>query len=428
MKPNLSAVKSTFRALNHRNYRLFFGGQSLSLIGTWMQQIAMTWLVYRLTHSAILLGVVGFTGRVPTFVLAPFAGVLADRWDRHRILMVTQFLAMVQAFVLAFLVLVNQITVGHIVILSVFLGLINSMDTPTRQSFVVDMIEKREDLGNAIALNSSMVNGARLIGPSLAGLLIATVGEGICFLLNGISFFAVLAALMAMKIEPISREEKDRHVLEGLKEGFSYAFGFAPIRSLLLLLALISLMGMPYTVLMPIFAGKILNGGPQTLGFLLGASGVGALSGAVYLASRKTILGLGRVIVVSAGLFGAGLIAFSFSRALWLSLIVMMVTGFGMMVQMASSNTVLQTLVEEDKRGRVMSFFTMAVMGTVPFGNLLSGTLASWIGAPETVMLGGILCILGAILFSRKLPSLRQMVRPIYIRKGILSEELSDIE
>jgi MFS family permease len=419
-----NSLKLIFRALSHRNYRLFFGGQGISLIGTWMQQIAMNWLVYRLTDSALLLGVVGFTSRIPTFLLASLAGVLADRWNRHRVLVITQTLSMIQAMILAVLVLTGTIAVWHIILLSLSLGLINALDIPTRQSFVVDMIEKREDLGNAIALNSSIVNGARLIGPSVAGMLIATLGEGMCFLLNGLSFIAVIFALLAMKITPKKREAQSSKVFQGLKEGFSYAFGFAPIRSVLLLLGLVSLMGMPFAVLMPIFAEKILPGGPQALGFLSGATGVGAIAGSIYLASRKSVLGLGRIIVISSNLFGIGLIGFSLSRLFWLSLLMMLLTGFGMMVEMASSNTVLQTMVEEDKRGRIMSFYTMAFMGMVPFGSLLAGTLANNIGAPNTVMIGGVACILGSVLFAKKLPSLRRITRPIYVEKGIISEEL----
>jgi MFS family permease len=419
-----NSLKLIFRALSHRNYRLFFGGQGISLIGTWMQQIAMSWLVYRLTDSALLLGVVGFTSRIPTFLLASLAGVLADRWNRHRVLVITQTLSMIQAMILAILVLTGAIAVWHIIFLSLSLGLINALDIPTRQSFVVDMIEKREDLGNAIALNSSIVNGARLIGPSVAGMLIATLGEGMCFLLNGLSFIAVIFALLAMKITPKKREAQSSKVFQGLKEGFSYAFGFAPIRSVLLLLGLVSLMGMPFTVLMPIFAEKILHGGPQALGFLSGATGVGAIAGSIYLASRKSVLGLGRIIVISSNLFGIGLIGFSLSRLFWLSLLMMLLTGFGMMVEMASSNTVLQTIVEEDKRGRIMGFYTMAFMGMVPFGSLLAGTLANNIGAPNTVMIGGVACILGSVLFAKKLPSLRRITRPIYVEKGIISEEL----
>lgn len=423
-----TGLRLVFRALRYRNYRLFFGGQSISLIGTWIQRIAMSWLVYRLTNSAFLLGVVGFTGQIPTFLVAPFAGALSDRWSRHRILVVTQTLAMIQALVLALLVLTGAIEVWHLISLSIFLGLINAFDMPARQSFVVEMVEKREDLGNAIALNSSMFNGARLLGPSIAGVLIATTGEGICFLLNGISYIAVIAALLAMKIAPRKTETQNTDVLQGLKEGFSYAFGFAPIRSILLLLGVVSLVGMPYTVLMPVFAKEILRGGPHTLGFLMGASGIGALVGAIYLASKKDVLGLERAIPLATSIFGIGIIAFSLSRVLWLSLAMMLLTGFGMMVQMASSNTILQTIVDDDKRGRVMSIYTMAFMGTAPFGSLLAGGLASKIGAPNSLMVGGLFCILGSLIFASKLSSLREMVRPIYASMGIISEVASGIQ
>jgi MFS family permease len=417
-------LKLIFKALSHRNYRLFFGGQGISLIGTWMQQLAMSWLVYRMTQSAFLLGVVGFLGQIPAFLLSPFAGVLIDRWNRHRILVGTQSLAMIQAFILALLTLTGTIAIWHIIILALFLGFVNAFDMPTRQAFVVDMVETGEDLGNAIALNSFLFNGARLLGPSIGGILISVLGEGMCFLLNGISFIAVIAALLAMKMTKREIRSKSSHVLQGVKEGFTYAFGFPPIRFLLLLLGLVSLTGMPYTVLMPVFAKNILRGGPHTLGFLLGASGVGALVGAIYLASRKSVLGLGRLITIALNIFGIGLIAFSISRTLSLSLLFLGFTGFGMMVQMASTNTVLQTIVEEDKRGRVMSLYTMAFMGMVPFGSLLAGSLASKIGAPGTIMISGVACILGSILFARKLPLLRELVRPIYIEKEILSKEL----
>ncbi len=412
-----------FRALSHRNYRLFFGGQSISLIGTWLQLTAVSWLVFRLTHSSFLLGVVGFTSRIPTFLFASFAGVLVDRWNRHRLLLATQVFSMIQAVILAVLVLTDTIAVWHIIALTLSLGLVNAFDVPARQSFLVEMIERREDLGNAIALNSSMVNGARLVGPSVAGILIAAMGEGMCFFLNALSFVAVIAALLAMRIAPKARGGHKTPLWRGLTEGYRYAFGFVPIRSLLLLLALISFMGMPYTVLMPVFAGKILHGGPQTLGFLLGATGVGALAGAMFLASRRSVLGLGRIIVIASILFGMGLIGFSFSRLFVLSAILMVVTGFGMMVEMTSTNTVLQTIVDEDKRGRVMSFYTMAFMGMVPFGSLFAGSLASAIGAPETTMIGGISCILGSVLFARKLPALRKIVRPIYRERGIILQD-----
>ena len=413
-----------FRALHHRNYRLFFGGQGVSLIGTWMQQLAMSWLVYRMTQSAFLLGVVGFLGQIPAFLLSPCAGVLIDRWNRHRILVGTQSLAMIQAFILALLTLTGTIAIWHIIMLALFLGFVNAFDMPTRQAFVVEMVETGEDLGNAIALNSFLFNGARLLGPSIGGILISLLGEGMCFLLNGISFIAVIAALLAMKMTKREIRSKSSRVLKGVKEGFTYAFGFPPIRFLLLLLGLVSLTGMPFPVLMPVFAKNILHGGPHTLGFLLGASGVGALVGAVYLASRKSVLGLGRLIVIALNIFGIGLIAFSISRTLPLSLLFLGFTGFGMMVQMVSTNTVLQTIVEEDKRGRVMSLYTMAFMGMVPFGSLLAGSLASKIGASGTIMISGAACILGSILFARKLPALREMVRPIYIEKEILSKEL----
>jgi MFS family permease len=421
--PNPKGLGLIFRALSHRNYRLFFGGQSISLIGTWLQLTAISWLVFRLTQSSFLLGVVGFTGRIPTFLLASFAGVLVDRWNRHHLLVATQVLSMIQALILAVLVLTETIVIWHIITLAFFLGLINAFDIPVRQSFVVDMIERREDLGNAIALNSSMVNGARLVGPSVAGMLIAALGEGLCFLLNGLSFVAVIAALLAMRITPKKKDRQSTPLWQGLKEGYRYAFGFPPIRSLLLLLALVSFMGMPYTVLMPVFAGKILHGGPQTLGFLLGATGVGALAGAIFLASRRSVLGLGRIVIIASSLFGIGLIGFSLSRLFWLSMVMMVPTGFGMMVQMTSTNTLLQTIVEEDKRGRVMSFYTMAFMGMVPFGSLFAGSLASAIGTPETTMIGGILCIFGSVLFAKKLPSLRAMVRPIYAEKGIILQD-----
>lgn len=419
---NEGGLKRVLRALRHRNYRLFFGGQSISLIGTWLTRIATSWLVYRLTKSALLLGVVGFAGQIPTFLLAPFAGVLVDRWNRHRILVVTQILSMLQSLLLALLALTDVIAVWQIIILSIVQGIINAFDTPARQSFVVKMVEKKEDLANAIALNSSMVNAARLLGPSIAGILIAAVGEGLCFLLDGISYLAVIASLLAMRLAPKKMETPRYHVLQGLREGVKYAFGFAPIRSVLFLLALISLMGMPYTVLMPIFATDILHGGAHALGFLMATSGMGALVGAVFLAARKNVRGLGKLMSRTAALFGFGLIVFSLSRLYGLSLFILFIIGFGMMVQIAASNTILQTIVDDDKRGRVMSFYAMSFLGMTPFGSLLGGGLASKIGAPMTIMIGGIACVLGAMLFARKLPALREMVRPIYVRLGIIPE------
>ncbi|MDD5067346.1 MAG: MFS transporter, partial [bacterium] len=352
-------LKQVVRTLHSRNYRLFFSGQGLSLIGTWMQQVAVSWLVYRLTDSTFILGLTGFAGQFPVFLLAPFTGVLADRWNKHRMLIIIQSLSMLQAAILAFLVLTHTIQVWSIVCLSIMLGLVNAFDTPVRQSFIIDIIDRREDLGNAIALNSAMFNGARLIGPALAGILIAGVGEGFCFLINAFSFLAVLFALTAMKIKPHRKKTADRDILHELKEGFRYAFNFLPIRYILLFLWLISLMSMSYTILMPAFARDILHGGPHTLGFLMSAAGIGALSGAIFLASKKTVAGLPRIIPLSAFILGIGLCLLSQSRSLPLSMLLMLFTVFGIIVQMASSNTLLQTLVDDDKRGRVMSFYAM---------------------------------------------------------------------
>jgi MFS family permease len=417
-----SGFNLIFRALYHRNYRLFFGGQGISLIGTWMQQIAMSWLVYRMTNSAFLLGLIGFSSQICSFFFSPFAGVLSDRWNRHRILVATQSLAMVQAFILAFLTLMGMIAVHHLIILSLFLGFVNAFDMPTRQAFVVEMLEKREDLGNAIALNSFLFNGARLVGPSMAGILISILGEGLCFLLNGVSFFAVIIALLAMKMPFHKREAQKTQVFQGFKEGLIYAFGFPPIRTILFFLSWLSLVATANATLMPVFAKDILHGGSKTYGFLMAAIGVGAITGAIFLASRRSVLGLGRIIAIASSIFGIGLISFSLSHALWLSLSLLLLTGFGMMVHMASSNTILQTMVDDDKRGRVMSLYVMAFMGMAPFGSLVGGSLAGSIGAPSTLIIGGASCILGSFVFMRKLPSLREMGRPIYIRKGILSE------
>jgi MFS family permease len=367
-----------------------------------MQQIALSWLVYRLTHSVFLLGMVGFVSQFPTFLFAPFAGVLSDRLNRHHILIFTQSMSMLLAMTLAVLVLTGAIAVWHILLLTLFLGCVNALDIPTRQSFVIYMIDQREDLGNAIALNSAMFNGARFLGPSVAGLLIAAVGEGICFLLNGLSYLAVIAALLAMKLSPVHSESMKANMLHDFKEGLAYTFGSQPIRSILLLLALTSFMGVPYAVLMPAFARDILHGGPHTLGFLMSATGAGALLGAVYLASRRSIIGLGKIIPITAGIFGMGLIGFSLSRILWLSLLLMFIAGFGIMVQVASSNTLLQTIVDDNMRGRVMSFFAVSFMGMAPFGSLLAGSLAGMMGVANTLMMGGICCVIGATVYARK--------------------------
>jgi len=412
-----------WRALRHRNFRLYYGGQGISLIGTWMTRLATSWLVYRLTGSALLLGVVGFAGQIPTFLLAPLAGVWVDRLDRRRVLVVTQVLAMLQSFALAALTLSGHITIHEIIGLAALQGAINAFDMPGRQAFVVQMIDRKEDLGNAIALNSSMVNIARLVGPSLAGAVIALSNEGWCFFVDGVSYLAVIASLVAMRLKPETVRRHAGSMLEQLKEGWTYVAGFAPIRIILLLFAIVSLMGWPFSVLMPIFAGKILHGGPHTLGFLMGAVGVGAVVSAVSLAVRKTVLGLGRMIPISAGAFGAALILFGLSRNLWVSLALMLVCGFGLMQQMAASNTIIQTIVEENKRGRVMSYYTMAFVGMAPFGSLLAGTLASAIGAPRTVIFSGACCIVGSLWFATRLPLIGSLVRPIYREMGILPKE-----
>ena len=415
-------MRHVFRSLQHRNYRLFFFGQGISVIGTWMQQIAMTWLVYRITNSVFLLGLVGFSTQIPSLFLAPFAGVFADRWNRRSALVATQSLAMVQAFLLAFLTLTQTVAVWHIVVLSIFLGVVNGFDMTIRQSFVIEMVGRKEDIPNAIALNSSLFNSARLIGPSIAGILVATLGEGICFLLNGISYVAVIFALLSMHTTPREHGTEDHAVLQKLGEGFRYAFGFPPIRNILMFIALVSLMSVQQ-VLMPVFARDIFHGGAQTLGFLVGAAGIGALIGAVYLASRRSVLGLGRLIVVASSIFGSGLIIFSFLNVFLIALPVMVAIGLGMMLHMASSNTILQTIADEDKRGRVMSFYSMAFMGIAPFGSLLGGSLATWIGAPRTLLIGGISVLVGSFIFNRNLPHFQELVHPTYVRMGIIATD-----
>jgi MFS family permease len=423
-----SGISHAWRALRHRNFRLFFSGQSISLIGTWMTRIATSWLVYRLTGSALLLGLVGFMGQIPTFLLAPFAGVWVDRLDRRNVLLWTQALAAVQSLLLAALTLSKRITIGEILVLSAFQGLINAFDMPGRQAFMVQMVEQREDLGNAIAINSSMVNMARLVGPSLAGLVIAGFGEGYCFLIDGLSYFAVIASLALMQVKPLpGRGLPVSSMATQLKEGWLYVSGFAPVRTILLLFALVSLMGIPYVVLMPIFAAQVLHGGPHTLGLLMGASGVGALISALSLAVRKTVLGLGRMIPIAALSFGVGLILFGLSRVLWLSLFMMLFTGFGMMQGMAASNTIIQTVVPEDRRGRVMSYYTMAFVGMAPFGSLLAGGLAHKLGAPHTVIITGTVVIFGGLWFATRLKALREEIRPIYQAMGILPSTLEPV-
>lgn len=418
-----SGVSHAWRALRHRNFRLFFGGQSISLIGTWMTRVATGWLVYRLTGSALLLGTISFAGQIPAFLLAPFAGVWVDRLDRRQVLLWTQTLSMVQSLTLAALTLSGHITILGLLTLSVMQGCINAFDMPGRQSFMVKMVDDKRDLQNAIAINSSMVNMARLIGPSLAGMLIAVSSEGWCFLVDGVSYIAVIASLLAMRLhEPVVKRVA-ASTLSELKAGWTYVSGFLPIRTILLLFATVSLTGMPFVVLMPIFAARVLHGDPQTLGFLTGSMGLGALISALSLAARKHVRGLVRIIPVSAAIFGLGLIGFGLSRSFWLSMFMVMVAGMGMMQGMAASNTVIQTLVTDDKRGRVMSYYTMAFMGMAPFGSLLAGAMANTIGAPVTVVANGSVVLLGAAWFATRLPAVRREVRPIYREMGILPAE-----
>ena len=413
-----------WRALRHRNFRLFFGGQTISLIGTWMTRVATSWLVYRLTKSALLLGTVGFAGQIPTFLLAPIAGVIVDRIDRRKVLVWTQTLAMVQSLALAWLTLSHRITVAEVLALSAMQGIINAFDMPGRQSFMVKMVEDRADLSNAIAINSSMVNAARLLGPSLAGMLIAATSEGWCFLVDGVSYIGVIASLLMMRLPPSNEQRETTSMLSQLKEGWTYVAGFVPIRSILMLFALLSLMGWPFMVLMPVFAAQVLHGGPHTLGFLMGAVGVGSLISALSLVMRRSVRGLTRVIPVAAVVFGIGLISFGLSQVFWLSLLTMLVTGFGMMQGLTSSNTIIQTLVDEKMRGRVMSYYTMAFVGMAPFGSLLAGTLAHAIGAQRTVIVSGVACILGGIWFTTRLTAIRREMRPIYQQLGIVPQAI----
>jgi MFS family permease len=425
-------LRALGRALAHRNYRLFFAGQGTSLVGTWMTRLATNWLVFRLSgpDAALLLGLVNFAGQVPAFALGPVAGALVDRWNRRRLLILTQALSLVQSALLALVAFrgaPGNATLVGVMLLSLFQGLLNAFDMPARQAFLVEMIERPQDLANAIALNSSLVNGARLVGPSLAGAVIAVAGEGWCFVLDAASYLAVLAALLAMRVAP--RPPRRRPPFwRGIAEGFHYAFGFAPIRALLLLLALVSFSGASYRALMPIFAADVLHGGPYAFGFLTGASGVGALAGALYLASRRTVLGLGRVLVVTTVCLGAGLIGFGLSRWLAASLLLMLLVGFGMMVAMAACNTILQTIVDVDKCGRVMSFYSMAFQGAAPFGSLVAGSLAGALGAPDAVLIAGVACLAGAAQSAVKLLRLREGIRPIYVRLGVLPPVTAGIQ
>jgi MFS family permease len=416
----LAAFSHAWRALRHRNFKLFFVGQSVSLMGNWMTRLATTWLVYELTHSALLLGVVSFSGQIVSFLLGPFAGVWVERLNRRKLLVWTQGLAAVQSLLLAALTLAHVITLGEIIALTAMQGVINAFDMPGRQSFLVQMVEDKKDLSNAIAINSSMANTARLLGPALAGVVIAGFGEGGCFLIDGISYIAVIASLLLMRLKPMEGYRGKADMLEQMREGWDYVRTFRPIRTILLLFALISLMGYSWAVVLPIFAAQVLHGGARTLGWLMGASGVGALISALSLAFRKSVVGLTRMLQIAVAMLGSGLILFGMSRRLWLSMVLMSLVGFGMLQAASASNTIIQSLVPEDKRARAMSYYTMAFFGAAPFGSLLAGSLADRFGAPHTVMLTGAFCIAGAIWFTFELPKIRVVMRPIYEEMGVL--------
>jgi MFS family permease len=410
--PRVFSVPRFARALRHRNYRLFFSGQLVSLIGSWMQSVAESWLVYRLTGSAALLGVAGFASQIPVLFLATFGGSVADRFNRHRIIVITQTMSMVLPLILAVLVFTGRVHVWHVLALAATLGVVNAFDVPARQAFVIEMVGK-DDLVNAIALNSSIVNGARAIGPAVAGILVAAVGEGWCFLLNGLSYIAVIAGLLMMKLPPRMQTGHPKKALAGVAEGYRYVRNTMPVRDLLLMVGVLSFAGQPFSTLMPIFAEEILHGGARGLGLLMASAGVGSLAGALTLASRSTIRGLGRIVAWSALVFGIALTAFAMSRIFWLSAALLLIVGMTMITQAASTNTLIQSMVPDAMRGRVMAIYAMMFMGMMPIGSLVEGWVAERIGAPITVMGGGLVCIAGAAVFNIRLPKLRVMARQL---------------
>jgi MFS family permease len=421
---NRSRFHDLVRSLRHRNFQLFFSGQLISLIGTWMQNIAQAWLVYRLTGSSLLLGIVGFAGQIPIFLFAPIGGLAADRWNRHHVVIGTQVSSMILAFILAALTLFHVVQVWEIVVLAALLGVVNAFDVPARQSFLIEMVV-REDLMNAIALNSSMFNGARVIGPALAGILVARIGEGWCFFANAVSYIAVIIGLLMMKLGPLRTASKDSSPFEHIAEGFRFVRRTKPILALVLLIGLVSLVAVPYSVLMPIFADRVLHSGAHGLGILMGATGIGALLGALTLAIRRGVQGLGRVVGLSAAGFGVSLILFAFSRSLWLSVALLVPVGYGVMLQMSSSNTLIQAMVPDELRGRAMAMYTMMFMGMAPVGSLFAGALADKIGAPWTVAIGGLGAIAGAAVFLRRLPSLRFEAQQLIVAQGLSPAEPS---
>jgi len=406
------------RAFRHRNYRLFFGGQLISLTGTWMQSVAESWLVFRLTGSSALLGVSSFASLAPVFLFATVGGTVADRTNRHRIIVATQSASMVLPLVLAALTFTRTVRVWHVFTLAACLGVVNAFDIPARQAFLVEMVG-REDLMNAIALNSSMVNGARVVGPAVAGLLVAAVGEGWCFLLNGLSYIAVIAGLLMMDVRPARRRPAHRSALHDTIDGFRFVAHTAPVRALLVLLGVVSFAGMPYSVLMPVFAESILRGGARGLGLLMGAAGLGALGGALSLVRRRGVRGLGRWVATASAAFGVALILFSLSRTFWLSALLLIPVGGAMMVQMASSNTLIQAMVPNELRGRVMAVYSMMFMGMAPFGALFAGWVAERFGAPGTVAFGGVVCLAAAGVFALRLPVLRHEGRQLIVAQEV---------
>jgi MFS family permease len=422
MRLNFSTSSPLWRSLRHRNYRLYLAGQLVSVCGTWMQQVALSWLVYRLTGSATLLGIVGFASQIPILLLGPIGGVINDRYSTHRVAVWTQCAALAQALLLALLALTGWIQPVHIILLGIALGIVYAFDMPARQALVHRLVDA-EDLANAVALNSSMINAARIVGPALAGLVVARFGEGICFIINAASYIATITALLKMKFaEPPRRETTVTSISRSLVEGYRYTMATMPIRDLLILLGVVGVMGMPYMTLMPVFAAQVHGSGADTLGIMFGAVGFGALAGALFLAQRKNIVGLGRVIVFATLGFGAGLVCFTVSQMFWLSLLLLVAVGYGWMVLIAASNTVLQTLADNQMRGRVMSLFSMMLVGMAPFGSLLAGWAADQVGAPMVVAIGGGFCAIAGIVFARRLPGLREAAKPILAARGIILE------
>ena len=420
-----SRLQSAFRALSHRNFQLFFSGQLISLIGTWMQSVAQSWLVYKLTGSGLKLGAVGFASQIPVFMFAPLGGIAADRFNRRYIVIGTQIASMLLAFILAAITLTHRVQVWHVFVLAGLLGVVNAFDIPGRQSFLVDMVG-RDDLMNAIALNSSMFNGARVIGPAIAGILVARIGEGWCFFSNAVSYIAVIIGLLLMRVHSPARVST-ASPLENIMEGFRFVNRTAPIRALLLLLGLVSLVGMPYVVLMPIFADKILHGGARGLGILMGATGIGALLGALTLAFREGVKGLGRWVAVCCAGFGVSLIVFAVSHRFWVSVILLLPVGYTMMLQMSSSNTLIQVMVPDELRGRVMAVYSMMFMGMAPIGALLGGVLADRLGAQVTVGIGGTASVAGACWFWLQLPKIRVEARRLILAQNMAGGEPSEM-